>query len=220
MSPQASEFFAELCLPFRVHAVVGNTCYATPILVRPCDCGSRVTLGFAWHGTFHHRDEATNTRPDTERYGTFDTNCRPGSPVGGSRHHRVARRHRAVHRRLVPGAWTATAPSRTAGPTMRTAPATTTCRSGVRALKSAHTTYPGAPTPPTGALSVTTHPLENLDADGTRTFLTPDGLGGLDARRGLHHLADPHRATAPHRPGRTRPHPPRPPRGDHDTLGS
>ena len=39
-----------------------------------------VSLGFVEHGTFHHRDEAANTRPNTKRYGTFDTYCRLGLP--------------------------------------------------------------------------------------------------------------------------------------------
>lgn len=113
--------------------------WATPAtpprsLVRPCDCGSRVTLGFAWHGTFHHRDEATNTRPDTERYGTFDTNCRPGQPPWEGAATTGLRDAIAQYTAVwFPGAWTATAPSRAADPTMRTAPAATTCRSGVRA---------------------------------------------------------------------------------------
>ncbi|MGW7724999.1 DUF317 domain-containing protein [Streptomyces canus] len=96
----------------------------------------------------------------------------------------------------------------------------------------------------------------DVKTDGTQTFLTPEGLGGLrhryaisrlqraglaglgripqraaldgtllvrhahHARRGLHRLADLHRATAPHRPGRPRPHLPRPLHRHHDAQAA
>lgn len=160
MSLQASEFFAELCLPFRVHAVVGDTYYATPIPGTPPrlridfsgtihadtygglrlavlhpDRGEidSVALGFVEHGTFHRRDEAADTRPNTKRYGTFDTYCRPGRPpwegavTTGLRD--AIEQYTAI---WFPGAWTANAPGRAAGRTRHTAPATTTSRSGAR----------------------------------------------------------------------------------------
>ena len=130
MSLQAPEFFAELCLPFHDHAVVGNTYFAAPVpgaplrlridftrtihadtygglrlaVVHP-DRGEidAVALSFVDHGTFHRRDEATNTRPEHQavRHLRQVPPPRP-TPVGRRRHHRAARRHRAVHRRLVP----------------------------------------------------------------------------------------------------------------------
>ncbi len=109
MSLQAPEFSSELCLPFHDHAVVGRTYYAAPVpgtslrlridftrtihadtygglrvaVVHP-DRGEidAVALSFVDHGTFHRRDEAANTRPNTKQYGTFDTYHRPGRPRG------------------------------------------------------------------------------------------------------------------------------------------
>lgn len=105
MPLQAAEFFTELCLPFHGHTVVGNTYFAVPVPGAPLrlrinftrtihadtygglrvavihpDRGEidAVTLSFVDHGTFHRRDEATNTRPNTKQYGTFDTYRRPG----------------------------------------------------------------------------------------------------------------------------------------------
>ncbi|MFG3078262.1 hypothetical protein [Streptomyces sp. NPDC048225] len=107
MPLQAAEFFAELCLPFHDHTVVGNTYFAVPVPDTPLRLridftrtihadtygGLRVavvhpergeidavTLSFVDHGTFHRRDEATNTRPNTKQYGTFDTHHHPGRP--------------------------------------------------------------------------------------------------------------------------------------------
>ncbi|WP_329473112.1 hypothetical protein OIE75_32800 [Streptomyces sp. NBC_01723] len=126
MSLQAPEFFTELCLPFHDHTVVGNTYYAAPVPGTPLRLridftrtihadtygGLRVTvvhpdrgeidavaLSFLDHGTFHRRDEANHTRPNTKQYGTFDTHHRP-----------------------LPGAWDASAPKRAAGRTSRRTP--------------------------------------------------------------------------------------------------
>lgn len=107
MPLQALEFFAELRLPFHDDTVVGNTYFAAPIpgaplrlridftgtiradtygglraaVVHP-DRGEidAVALSFLDHGTFHRRDEANNTRPNTSGYGTFDKYSRPGRP--------------------------------------------------------------------------------------------------------------------------------------------
>lgn len=145
MSLQAAEFFAELCLPFHDHTVVGNTYFAVPVpgaplrlridfsrtihadtygglraaVVHP-DRGEidAVALSFLDHGTFHRRDEAANTRPNTKQYGTFDTYHRPGRPpwdgavTTGLRD--AIEQYSAV---WFPGAWTASAPSRAAGRT-------------------------------------------------------------------------------------------------------
>lgn len=107
MSPQASEFFAELCLPFRDSTVVGDTYYVTPVpggplrlrvgftgsINRDTYGGLRLAIvhldrgeidavapSFMNHGTFHRRDEAHNTSANTKQYGTFDTYNRPGRP--------------------------------------------------------------------------------------------------------------------------------------------
>ncbi|ULR48445.1 hypothetical protein [Streptomyces deccanensis] len=160
MSLQASEFFAELCLPFRVHTVVGNTYFATPIPGMPLrlrvdfsgtihadtygglrlavlhpDRGEidAVTLGFVEHGTFHRRDEATNTRPNTKRYGTFDTYCRPGRPpwegavTTGLRD--AIERYTAV---WFPGAEVTFTPKRTVSHAPRTTPAPLANPTGAR----------------------------------------------------------------------------------------
>ncbi|MEU9564108.1 hypothetical protein AB0D16_19065 [Streptomyces sp. NPDC048161] len=150
MSLQAPEFFAELCLPFHDSTVVGTTYYASPVPGSPlrlridftgtkhvdtygglclavvhADKGEidSVALSFLDHGTFHRRDEATNTRPHTKQYGTFDKYHRPGRPpwegavTTGLRD--AIQRYSAV---WFPGAWAATAPSRAAGPTAHKAP--------------------------------------------------------------------------------------------------
>ncbi|MGC0400356.1 hypothetical protein RKD27_003000 [Streptomyces sp. SAI-126] len=130
MSLQAPEFFAELCLPFHDHAVVGNTYYAAPTpgaplrmridfsrtiyadtygglrlaVVHP-DRGEidAVALSFLDHGTFH-RPRRSHQHPAEHQAVRHLRHVPPSRPttVGGRRHHRVARRHRAVHRRLVP----------------------------------------------------------------------------------------------------------------------
>ncbi|MFE6548259.1 hypothetical protein ACFVHS_07640 [Streptomyces sp. NPDC057746] len=161
MSLQAPEFFAELCLPFHDSTVVGNTYYAaptpgTPLRLRIDFSGTIyadtygglrlavvhpdrgeidvVALSFLDHGTFHRRDEATNTRPNTKQYGTFDKYHRPGRPpwegavTTGLRD--AIEQYTAV---WFPGAWTATAPSRAAGRTAHTAPVVPVARSGARA---------------------------------------------------------------------------------------
>ncbi|MGW7170002.1 hypothetical protein ACWGH3_32940 [Streptomyces sp. NPDC054884] len=160
MSLQASEFFAELCLPFHDHAVVGSTYFAAPVpgallrlridftgtihagtygglrvvVVHP-DRGEidAVGLSFVDHGTFHRRDEATNTRPNTKQYGTFDKYHRPGRPpwdgavTTGLRD--AIEQYTAV---WFPGAWAAPGPSRTAGRTAHRAPVPSASRSGAR----------------------------------------------------------------------------------------
>jgi hypothetical protein len=161
LSLQAPEFFAELCLPFHDCTVVGNTYFAAPVpgaplrlridftrtihadtygglrlaVVHP-DHGEidGVALSFLDHGTFHRRDEATNTRPNTKQHGTFDKYHRPGGPpwegavTTGLRD--AIEQYTAV---WFPGAWTASAPSRAAGPTAHTSPAMPVTRSGARA---------------------------------------------------------------------------------------
>ncbi len=166
MSLQAPEFFAELCLPFHNSTVVGSTYFAAPVpgaplrlridfsrtiradtygglrvaVVHP-DRGEidAVALSFVDHGTFHRRDEATNTRPNTNHYGIFhyrpfDKFQRPGRPpwdgavTTGLRD--AIEQYIAV---WFPGTWTASAPSRAAGRTAHTAPAVPVARSGARA---------------------------------------------------------------------------------------
>ncbi|CAL9456980.1 hypothetical protein [Streptomyces sp. enrichment culture] len=160
MSLQTPEFFTELCLPFRDHAVVGITYYAAPVpgtllrlridfsrtihadtygglrvaVVHP-DRGEidAVALSFVDHGTFHRRDEATNTRPNTKQYGTFDTYQRPGRPpwdgavTGGLRD--AIEQYTAV---WFPGAWAASAPKRTASRTSRSTSAAPAAPAGAR----------------------------------------------------------------------------------------
>ncbi|MGW2822143.1 hypothetical protein ACWC24_14190 [Streptomyces sp. NPDC001443] len=161
MSLQAPEFFAELYLPFHDRTVVGNTYFAAPVpgaalrlridftptvyadtygglrlAVVHRDRGEidAVVLSFLDHGTFHRRDEATNTRPDTKQYGTFDKYHRPGRPpwdgavTTGLRD--AIEQYTAV---WFPGAWTASAQSRATGRTAHTAPAVPVSRSGTRA---------------------------------------------------------------------------------------
>ncbi|MGQ4332736.1 hypothetical protein [Streptomyces hayashii] len=150
MSLQAAEFFAELCLPFHDHTVVGNTYFAVPIPDAPLRMridftrtihadtygGLRVAvvhpergeidavaLSFVDHGTFHRRDEATKTRPNTKQYGTFDTYHRPGRPpwdgavTTGLRD--AIEQYTAV---WFPGAWAASRPRPAAGRTPRSTP--------------------------------------------------------------------------------------------------
>ncbi|MEU2131803.1 hypothetical protein [Streptomyces sp. NPDC018352] len=145
MSLQAPEFFAELCLPFRASTVVGNTYYAVPVpgaplrlridfsrtihadtygglrvaVVHP-DRGETdaVALNFVDHGTFHRRDEATNTSPNTKQYGTFGKHHRPGRPPWDGA---VTTGLRAAIEQYTavwfPDAWAAPAPGRAAGRT-------------------------------------------------------------------------------------------------------
>ncbi|MFI0776212.1 hypothetical protein [Streptomyces sp. NPDC021212] len=161
MSLQAPEFFAELRLPFHDNTVVGNTYYATPVPGAPLRLridfsrtiyadtygGLRVAvvhpergeidavaLSFEDHGTFHRRDEATNTRPNTKQYGTFDKYHRPGRPpwegavTTGLRD--AIEQYTAI---WFPGAWTTSEPSRGAGRTALTTPAVPVVRSAARA---------------------------------------------------------------------------------------
>ncbi|MGW8327553.1 hypothetical protein ACWGLE_06610 [Streptomyces sp. NPDC055897] len=77
-----------------------------------------VALSFVENGTFHRRDEATNIRPNTKQYGTFDAYHRPGRPpwdgavTTGLRD--AIKQYAAV---WFPGTWTESAPSRAAGRT-------------------------------------------------------------------------------------------------------
>ncbi|MEV5605506.1 hypothetical protein AB0L33_29100 [Streptomyces sp. NPDC052299] len=107
MPLQADAFYAQLCLPFHNCATVGNTYFAAPhpsaplrlridfaetihadtygglrvAVVHP-DRGEidAVVLSFLDHGTFHRRDEATDRRPGTKGYATFDKYHLPGRP--------------------------------------------------------------------------------------------------------------------------------------------
>ncbi|MBU6531765.1 hypothetical protein ACFUIW_00515 [Streptomyces sp. NPDC057245] len=160
MSLQAPEFFTELRLPFHDYTVVGNTYYAAPVpgtplrlridftrtiyadtygglrvaVVHP-DRGEidAVALSFLDHGTFHRRDEATNTRPNTQQYGTFDKYHRPGRPpwegavTTGLRD--AIEQYTAV---WLPGAWAASGPKRAAGRTSRRTPPPPTAPAGAR----------------------------------------------------------------------------------------
>ncbi|MFJ8676291.1 hypothetical protein [Streptomyces sp. NPDC093589] len=160
MSLQAAEFYTELCLPFHVHTIVGNTYFAAPVPGMPVrlridfsgtihadtygglrlavvhqDRGEidAVALSFVDHGTFHRRDEATNTRPNTKQYGTFDKHHRPGQPPWegavtiGLRD--AIEQYTAV---WFPGAWKASERSRAAGRTAQRAPVPPASRNASR----------------------------------------------------------------------------------------
>ncbi|MEU3963249.1 hypothetical protein AB0F42_26140 [Streptomyces buecherae] len=161
MSLQASEFFAELRLPFRYHTVVGTTYFAAPTPGSPLrlridfnptiyadtygglrvalvhsDRGQldAVTLNFVDHGTFHRRDEATAVRPNTKRYGTFDKYHRPGQPPWeGAITTGLREAIEKYTNTWFPGAWTAASPTRTTGRTLPAAPTPPPTRSGTRA---------------------------------------------------------------------------------------
>ncbi|MFH9612865.1 hypothetical protein ACH4MM_03690 [Streptomyces pratensis] len=160
MSLQAPAFFAELCLPFHDHTVVGNTYFAAPVpgvplrlridftgtihadtygglrvaVVHP-DRGEidAVALSFLDHGSFHRRDEAANTHPNTRLYATFDTYHRPGWPpwhgavTAGLRD--AIEQYTAV---WFPGAWAASAPRPTANRTVLNAAVPPSTRNGAR----------------------------------------------------------------------------------------
>lgn len=161
LSLQAPEFFGELGLPFRHSTVVGNTYYATPTpgaqlrlriaftqtryadtygglrlaVVHP-DQGEidAVALSFEDHGTFQRRDEAHRSPANSKQRGTFDKHHRPGQPpwegavTTGLRN--AIEQYTAV---WFPGAWTASAPSRTASRTAHKPLARPAARSGARA---------------------------------------------------------------------------------------
>ncbi|MFF5546767.1 hypothetical protein ACL07V_29065 [Streptomyces sp. MB22_4] len=161
MSLHAAEFFAELCLPFHDHAVVGATYFAAPVPGTPLrlridftatihadtygglrmavihpDRGEidAVSLSFLDHGTFHRRDEAHNTQPNTKQYGRFSTNRHPGRPpwegavTTGLRD--AIEQYTAI---WFPGAWAAAnAPSRAASRSAHRAPAPPATRSQAR----------------------------------------------------------------------------------------
>ncbi|MDJ0464658.1 hypothetical protein [Streptomyces sp. H27-C3] len=161
MSLQAPEFFAELCLPFTDHAVVGNTYYATPAPGAPlrlrigftgtihadtygglrlaiihADRGEidAVALSFVDHGTFHRRDEAQRTMVRTKQYGTFDTYHRPGKPPWEGAVTTGLRDAIEQYSAVwFPGAWPASASGRPAGRAARTVPAPPATLSGGRA---------------------------------------------------------------------------------------
>ncbi|MFE8910994.1 hypothetical protein [Streptomyces globisporus] len=154
MPLQAAEFFAELCLPFHDHAVVGNTYFAAPVpgaslrlridfadtihadtygglrvaVVHP-DRGETdaVVLSFLDHGTFHRRDEAANRRPNSKHYATFDESHLPGRPPW---HGAVATGLRDAIEKYsavwFPGAWTAHSRSRAIDHAVHMAPGTPT----------------------------------------------------------------------------------------------
>ncbi|WP_217199863.1 hypothetical protein [Streptomyces buecherae] len=160
MSLQAAEFFAELHIPFANSTVVGDTYFATPILGSPlrlridlsqtihadtygglhvavvhADRGQldAVTLSFVDHGTFHRRDEATATRPNAKRYGTFDKYHRPGQPPWEGAITTGLRKAIEQYTTIwFPGAWTAALPNRTTGRTAHTQPIPPPHRSGTR----------------------------------------------------------------------------------------
>ncbi|GAB2719301.1 hypothetical protein [Streptomyces bullii] len=160
MSLQAAEFFAELCLPLHDFAVVGATYFAVPVPGAPLrlridftatihadtygglrvavihpDRGEidAVALSFLDHGTFHRRDEAHNTQPNTKQYSTFRTYRYPGRPpwegavTTGLRD--AIEQYTAV---WFPGAWAASMPNRTAGRSSHRAPAPLATRSQAR----------------------------------------------------------------------------------------
>ncbi|MEV7394483.1 hypothetical protein [Streptomyces sp. NPDC091215] len=153
---QAPEFFAELCLPFHDHTVVGNTYFAAPVPGTPLrlridftrtiqvdtygglraaivhrDRGEidAVALSFLDHGTFHRRDEANNTRPNTQGYGVIDKyHRRERPPWDGA----VTTGLRDAIEQYT-GAWTTSAPTRSEGRTAQPAPAAPVTRNGPRA---------------------------------------------------------------------------------------
>ncbi|WP_370666270.1 hypothetical protein [Streptomyces sp. IBSBF 2507] len=160
MSLHAAEFFAELRPPFHDHAVVGATYLAAPVPGAPLrlridftstihadtygglrvavihpDRGEidAVALSFIDHGTFHRRDEAHNTQPNTKQYGTFSTYRHPGRPpwegavTTGLRD--AIEQYTGV---WFPGAWAASMPSRAASRTVHRAPAPPATRSQPR----------------------------------------------------------------------------------------
>ncbi|MFF9778650.1 hypothetical protein ACF1HJ_34010 [Streptomyces sp. NPDC013978] len=88
---------------------------------------------FVEHGTFHRRDEATNARPNTKRYGTFDTCCRPGRPPWEGA---VTTRLRDAIEQYIavwfPGAEVAFTPKLTVDRTPRSTPAPLATRTSAR----------------------------------------------------------------------------------------
>ncbi|WP_328939274.1 hypothetical protein OG288_37305 [Streptomyces tauricus] len=161
MSLQARKFYAKLCLPFQDHAVVGDAYFAAPvpdILLRlridftriiyadtygglrlatvHRDRGEidAVALSFVEHGTFHRRDEAENTQPNTQHYGTFGGHHRPRRPPWDGA---VVTELRDAIRRYsdvwFPGAWTASAPGRRTRHTIPPSCTVTVDRSSPRA---------------------------------------------------------------------------------------
>ncbi|MHB6911361.1 hypothetical protein [Streptomyces sp. DB-54] len=161
MSPQAAEFFAELCLPFTNGSVVGNTYYATPIKDAPLRLRIRftptlyadtygglqatvlhadngvldsVSLTFVDHGTFHRRDEAQNTPRNNTTYGTFNTHHhRPGQPPWEGAVTTGLRDAIEKYSNVwFPGAWRAHTQARSSGPAARNALPPQLARSSVR----------------------------------------------------------------------------------------
>ncbi|MER6331339.1 hypothetical protein ABT298_18825 [Streptomyces sp. NPDC001034] len=159
MSLQAAEFFAELRLPFHDNTVVGNYLVAptpdthlrlridfTPTIYADTYGGLRlavvhpdrgeidaVTLSLLDHGTFHHRDVASNRPLNNSNHGTFSKYHRPGQPPWEGAEFTGLRdaieQYTAV---WFPGAWAAPAPGRAANRSTHTAPAPPTAPGGAR----------------------------------------------------------------------------------------
>ncbi|MGW2646819.1 hypothetical protein ACWC2T_18305 [Streptomyces sp. NPDC001393] len=161
MALHAREFFMEhLKLPFTEATVVGATFYAAPtsgplrlridfsptirageydglrLATLHQDCGQldTVVLRFEDHKTFDHRDATQGRAPQNSGYGTFkEFRDRPDwVPWQGA--HTAGLREAIEQYTTVwfPGAWTASAPSRTVGRTARKAPSPPPSRSGSR----------------------------------------------------------------------------------------
>ncbi|MFJ9712114.1 hypothetical protein [Streptomyces sp. NPDC101234] len=158
---QAPEFFAELCLPFPDHAVVGNTYFAAPVPGTPLrlrieftrtiqadtygglraaivhrDRGEidAVALSFLDHGTFHRRHEANNTRPNTQGYGVIDKyHRRERPPWDGAVTTGLRDAIEQYTAVWFPGAWNTSTPGRAAGRNAQPAPAAPVTRNGTRA---------------------------------------------------------------------------------------
>ncbi len=85
-----------------------------------------VVLSFLDHGTFHRRDEATDRRPNTKHYATFDKYHLPGRPpwdgavTTGLRD--AIEKYTTV---WFPGAWTARRQGRAIDRTVHRAPGPT-----------------------------------------------------------------------------------------------
>lgn len=156
---QAPEFFTELCLPFHEHAVVGNTYYAAPVPGTPLRLridftrtihadtygGLRVAvvhlehgeidavaLSFVDHGTFHRRDEATNTLRTPSSTAPSAPTTAPAAPWDGAVTTGLRDAIEQYTAVWFPGAWAASAPKRAAGPTPRSTPAPPTVPAGAR----------------------------------------------------------------------------------------
>ncbi|WP_217550087.1 hypothetical protein [Streptomyces sp. GbtcB6] len=161
MSMYAREFFTELGLPLAVHAVIGHTYYATPVPGGPLRLkidfcrtirvdeydGLRLAtvhqdrgeldvavLKFTDHHTFDHRDSAQGRRPGQSGYGRFqEFRDRPDwVPWKGAHTNRLRDAIEQYTQVWCPGAWTASAPSRTAGRAPQPSPAVPVTPVGAR----------------------------------------------------------------------------------------